>query len=92
MRTKSHFREHWKVAGNCEECEKLFSRKNKLKKEYDDRLRDLMIEAKDDWERAREVESYVNDYDEDVLTQRKMAECKYFYLFREAKIRKLGNE
>lgn len=50
-----------------------------------------MLEAKEDWERAREVESYVNDYDEDVLTQRKMAECRYFYLFREAKIRNLGN-
>ena len=69
----------------------LFGKKNKLKKEYDDQLRDLMLEAKEDWERAREVESYINDYDEDVLTQRKMAECRYFYLFREAKIRNLGN-
>ncbi len=50
-----------------------------------------MLEAKEEWERAREVESYVNDYDEGVLAQRKMAECKYFYLFREAKLRNLGN-
>ncbi|WP_228548419.1 YaaL family protein [Sporosarcina obsidiansis] len=70
---------------------KLFGRKNKLKKEYDERLRELMLEAKEEWERAREVESYVNDYDEGVLAQRKMAECKYFYLFREAKLRNLGN-
>ncbi len=70
----------------------MFSKKNKLKKEFDERLHALMIEAKEDWERAREVESYVRDYDESVLAQRKIAECKYFYLFREAKIRNLGNK
>lgn len=70
----------------------MFRKKNKLKKEFDDRLRQLMMEAKDDWERARDVESYMNDYDEGILAQRKMTESIYFYLFREAKIRNLGND
>lgn len=69
----------------------MFGRKRKLKKEYDDRLRSLMLETKEEWEHAREIESYTNDYNQQVLAQRKIAECKYFYLFREAKERNLGN-
>jgi len=70
----------------------MFGRKRKLKKEFDDRLRSLMLETKEEWERAREIESYLNDYDQEVIVRRKIAESKHFYLFREAKTRQLGSE
>lgn len=68
----------------------MFKRKSKLKKEFDEQLYRLLLSTKEDWEHAREVERYVNDYDEAVIVQRKIAEAKHFYLFKEAKIRKLG--
>ncbi|MFC5590932.1 YaaL family protein [Sporosarcina soli] len=70
----------------------MFSRKRKLKKEFDDRLLSLMLETKEDWERAREIERYLNDYEQEVIVRRKIAESKHFYLFREAKIRQLSSE
>ena len=69
----------------------MFGRKRKLKKEFDDRLRSLMMETKEEWEQAREIEKYLNDYDQEVIVRRKIAESKYFYLFKEAKKRRLGS-
>lgn len=70
----------------------MFGRKRKLKREFDDRLRNLLLETKSDWEQAREIERYLNDYDEDVIVRRKIAESKYFHLFKEAKERSLRVE
>lgn len=70
----------------------MFGRKRKLKKEFDDRLRSLMMETKEEWENAREIERYVNDYDHEIIAQRKIAESKHFYLFKEAKVRRLGRD
>jgi hypothetical protein len=70
----------------------MFGRKRKLKKEFDDQLRSLMLETKEEWERAREIERYLNDYDQEVIVRRKIAESKHFYLFKEAKTRQLGSE
>lgn len=67
----------------------MFGRNRKLKKEYDERLLNLLLEAKSEWEQAREIEKYLNDYDEEVLVRRKIAESKYFHLFKEAKERNL---
>ena len=69
----------------------MFGRKRKLKKEFDERLRSLMMETKEEWEQAREIEKYLNDYDQEVIVRRKIAESKYFYLFKEAKKRRLGS-
>ncbi|MFJ7936888.1 YaaL family protein [Sporosarcina sp. NPDC096371] len=70
----------------------MFGRKKKLKKEFDERLHSLMLETKEEWERARENERYLNDYDQEVMVRRKIAESKHFYLFKEAKIRQLGRD
>ena len=68
----------------------MFGRKRMLKKEFDDRLRSLMMETKEEWEQAREIEKYLNDYDQEIIVRRKISESKYFYLFKEAKKRQIG--
>ena len=67
----------------------FFSKKGKLKKEFDGKLVELIKETKDDWTNAKTIEGLVDDYDLEVLTQRKMAESIHFYLFKEARIRKI---
>jgi len=63
-----------------------------LKGEYDDSLRSLMMETKREWEQAKDIEKYLNDYDQEVIVRRKISESKHFHLYREAKIRKLGSD
>lgn len=69
----------------------MFGRKSKLKKEFDERLHSLMVETKVEWEQARDVEKYLNEYDQEIITRRKIAEIKHFYLYKEAKARRLGS-
>ena len=80
MQMKLHYRRRLKVAGSYRGSTSMFGRKRKLKKEFDDRLRSLMMETKEEWEQAREIEKYLNDYDQEVIVRRKIAESKYFYL------------
>lgn len=70
----------------------MFGKNQKLKKEYDEQLLTLILETKKDWEQAKEIEKYLNDYDQDVIVRRKITESKYFYLFKEAKERRLGSD
>lgn len=70
----------------------MFGRRRKLKKEYDQKLHALMLETKEEWEQAREIERYINDYDQEIIVRRKLAESKHFYLFKEARIRNLGHD
>ena len=70
----------------------MFGKKRKLKKEYDERLRILMMETKAEWEQAKVVEQHLNDYNQEVIIRRKIAESKHFHLYREAKARKLGSD
>ena len=70
----------------------MFRRKRKLKVEYDERLRSLMMETKADWEQAKVIEKHLDDYDQEVFIRRKIAESKYFYLYKEARARKLGSD
>ncbi len=67
----------------------LFSRKGKLKKEFDHKLVLLIKETKDDLHNAKVIDELSNDYNIDVTAQRKIAESIYFYLFKEARIRKV---
>lgn len=67
----------------------LFSRKGKLKKEFDEKLIQLMKETKDDWNNAKILEELTEDYNLDVIAQTKLAESLHFYLFKEARIRKI---
>ncbi|HWK21617.1 MAG TPA: YaaL family protein [Ureibacillus sp.] len=67
----------------------IFSRKGKLKREFDEKLVNLIKETKDDWNNAKVIEDLVDDYDLDVIAQRKITESIHFYLFKEARIRKI---
>mgnify|MGYP002733047509 FL=1 len=67
----------------------FFSRKGQLKKEFDDKLVRLIKETKDDYHNAKVMEELVDDYNLDVIAQRKMAESVHFYLFKEARIRRV---
>lgn len=68
----------------------LFSRKGKLKREFDEKLVQLMRQTKDDWHNAKTVEGLSDDYDLNIEAQRKAAEAIHFFLFKEAKIRKVN--
>ena len=67
----------------------FFSRKGQLKKEFDDKLVRLIKETKDDYHNAKVMEELMDDYSLDVIAQRKMAESVHFYLFKEARIRRV---
>ena len=67
----------------------LFSRKGKLKKEFDEKLVSLIKETKDDWSNGKIIEGLSDDFNQDVIVQRKIAESIHFYLFKEARIRKV---
>lgn len=68
----------------------MFKKQRKLKKEYDHRLKSLMMETKEEWNQAKVIEEHLDDYDQEVFIRRKIAESKHFYLYKEAKERKLG--
>ena len=65
----------------------LFSRKGKLKREFDEKLVSLIKDTKEDWTDAKEIEHLSKDYNLDLIAQRKIAESVHFYLFKEARIR-----
>lgn len=67
----------------------LFSRKGKLKKEFDENLVSTIKETKDEWNSAKVIEDLMDDYSLDVIAQRKKAESIHFYLFKEARIRRV---
>ncbi|MBF4501575.1 YaaL family protein [Savagea sp. SN6] len=64
-------------------------RKHSVRQEFDDRFMELLQELKEEWEQARELEELVRDYDEHVIAKRKIAESKYFYMFKEARERNI---
>lgn len=48
-----------------------------------------MQETKEDWNNAKLLEELTEDYNLDVIAQSKIAESIHFYLFKEARIRKI---
>lgn len=70
----------------------LFRKKGKLKREYDEKLMALMIKQKKQWETSKQFEAITVDEHPESLVQKKMQKAKYFYLFKEARIRRIeGN-
>ncbi|MFF5996976.1 YaaL family protein [Lysinibacillus sp. KU-BSD001] len=67
----------------------FFTRKGKLKKEFDDKLVRLMKETKEDYHNAKVLEELMDDYNLDIIAQRKALEGIHFYLFKEARIRRV---
>lgn len=67
----------------------FFSRKGKLRKEFDEKLVRLIKDTKDDYHNAKVIEELMDDYNLDAIAQRKAAESVHFYLFKEARIRRV---
>lgn len=69
----------------------MFGRKKagKLRKEYDQELLALIQRTKQQWDHLKNIESNVFDQDRELMAQAKLEEAKYFYLFKEARTRKI---
>lgn len=67
----------------------MFFRKGKLKKEFDEILVSNIKETKAEWLHAKTIEELSDDYDLSIIAQRKIAESIHFYLFKEARIRRV---
>lgn len=67
----------------------LFSRKGKLKKEFDEKLVSSIKETKDTLQSAKVIEELMDDYNLDVITERKRAESIHYYLYKEARVRRV---
>ncbi|AJD89352.1 hypothetical protein JMA_00350 [Jeotgalibacillus malaysiensis] len=67
----------------------LFRKKGKLKKEYDDRLVQLMQQAREEWQQQKNLSDLSFEKSPQMLAEEKMAEARYFYLFKEARHRKI---
>lgn len=67
----------------------MFGRKKKLRKEYDAKLVQVIKEAKQDLDDLQHLEGIADDFLLSTIAQKKIAESKYFYLFKEARIRKV---
>ncbi|MEW9503295.1 YaaL family protein [Jeotgalibacillus marinus] len=67
----------------------LFRKKGKLKQEFDDRLVKLMKSTRDDWHRQKNMAEMSFEKSPQIVAVEKLAEAKYFYLFKEARNRKI---
>ncbi|OCS84889.1 YaaL family protein [Caryophanon tenue] len=67
----------------------MFFRKPKIKKEFDDQLVRLIKTTKDDFEQSKVLAELIDDFDDDMQARIKMAESIHFYLFKEARHRRV---
>lgn len=67
----------------------MLFKKAKLKKDFDEKFVYLMRETKEEWQQAQHIETLIDDYDLTIIVQRKIAESKHFFLYKEARIRKI---
>lgn len=67
----------------------LFRKKDRLKKEYDQKLIDQLSRLKNSWDNQRYLAENSVDPAEEIICQAKLAEAKYFFLFKEAKARNI---
>ena len=67
----------------------LFSRKGKLKKEFDEKLVSSIKGTKEDLHNAKFFEELMDDYNLDIIAERKKAESIHYYLYKEARIRRV---
>lgn len=63
-----------------------------MRNQYDKELFNLMKQTKQDWEYAKKIEQSVYEKDGLLFAQTKLAEIKYFYLFKEARKRKIKGD
>lgn len=67
----------------------FFSRKGKLKKEFDEQLISQFFDAKQELQAAKEMEEMSDDYDLYIIAKRKIAESKHLFLLKEARLREV---
>ncbi|WP_313804678.1 YaaL family protein [Cytobacillus sp.] len=67
----------------------LFRKKGWLRKEFDDQLLEKVNELKNSWNSQRQLLEKSFDPSADAITQAKIAEVKYFFLFKEVRKRKI---
>lgn len=67
----------------------LFSRRGKLKKEFDEQLISQFFDTKQELQSAKKMEEMSDDYDMYIIAERKIAESKYLFLLREARLREV---
>lgn len=67
----------------------FFRRKSRLRKEYDQKLIQQLEMLKVDWVYQKSLLEKSLDPSDDAITRTKIAEVKYFHLFKEAKQRKV---
>lgn len=68
----------------------LFKRKSKLKKAYDEKLMMLIRDQKRHYRTYERMEAVVVDDQPEWRAQHKLQKAKYYYLFKEARIRKIN--
>lgn len=67
----------------------LFSKRGRLKKEFDELLIGQFTVASQEWRKAKELGELLDDYDGFAEAERKIAECKYLFLLKEARQRQV---
>lgn len=67
----------------------MLFRKPKMKKQYDEQLIALIQRAQEDLNQTKIIEELSDDYNQAITAKRQIAESTYFYLFKEARIRKI---
>ncbi|MGD7046537.1 YaaL family protein [Jeotgalibacillus proteolyticus] len=67
----------------------LFRKKGKLKKEFDDQLIELMAATRDEWRQQKNMAELSIEVSGQSAAAERLCEAKYFYLFKEARQRKI---
>ncbi|AEP00415.1 YaaL family protein [Weizmannia coagulans] len=67
----------------------MFSKKQKLRKEYDALLLDLVTNVKNEWVQQNALQHLSFEFNEELYYRTKVAEAKYVFLFREVKRRNI---
>ncbi|WP_141434501.1 YaaL family protein [Bacillus sp. 03113] len=65
-------------------------RKGWLRKEFDEKLMNELNILKENWFNQKTLVEKSFDPSDEILCEAKLAEAKYFYLFKEAKRRKVS--
>jgi hypothetical protein len=67
----------------------LFRRKGWLRNQYDQLLLENLLSTKNEWNRQKQLVDKSVEPSSEVLYELKLAEAKYFFLFKEAKKRNI---
>ncbi|UOY91395.1 YaaL family protein [Ectobacillus sp. JY-23] len=68
----------------------IFRRKGHIRRQYDRKFIELLEELKQEWMRQKRIVEQSLEPSEEVLCHLQLAEVKYFYALREAKLRKVS--